>query len=191
MIEVEIKAAAAPLTLEEIKSKAEEAGFTEEAVLKELDVYFNAPDRSFIKTDEALRLRTYEDLNTGETRTVITYKGPKSDSRSNTREEYETGIENSAVMRELLNALGYVPLLAVSKTRTQLSKDGVTLCLDKVWKLGEFVELEALTEDRSKKKETVEKLLSLLDDLCISRDNLTQKSYLEMLVDYMRKKAGR
>lgn len=182
MIEVEIKAKASPLALEDIKAKAEACGFTERARLKETDVYFNAPDRNFMKTDEALRLRTYEDLKKGTSTAAITYKGPKTDSRSNTREEYETEIADSDVMKKLLTSLGYSPVFTVSKDRTELAGDGVTLCLDRVDNLGDFLELEALTEDENKKEETVEKLLGLLDAMKISRDNLTRKSYLEMLI---------
>ncbi len=152
MTEVEIKAAAAPMTLEDIRTKAETAGFEESAILKETDVYFNAPDRNFMKTDEALRLRTYEDLAAETSNTAVTYKGPKTDSRSNTRTEFETGVEDFATMYSLLTSLGYVPVFTVSKTRTELSKDGVTLCLDRVENLGDFIELEALTEDEKKKK---------------------------------------
>ena len=186
MTEVEIKAAAAPMTLEEIRIKAEGAGFEESAILKETDVYFNAPDRNFMKTDEALRLRTYEDLAAGTSKTAVTYKGPKTDSRSNTRTEFETGVEDFTTMHSLLTSLGYVPMFTVSKTRAELSKDGVTLCLDRVKNLGDFIELEALTEDENKKEETVEKLLGLLDSLNVSRENLTRKSYLKMLVSKSR-----
>lgn len=163
MTEVEIKASTAPMTLEDIRTKAETAGFEESAILKETDVYFNAPDRNFMKTDEALRLRTYEDLAAETSKTAVTYKGPKTDSRFNTRTEFETGVEDFATMYSLLTSLGYVPVFTVSKTRTELSKDGMTLCLDRVENLGDFIELEALTEDENKKEETVEKLLSLLD----------------------------
>ena len=95
-------------------------------------------------------------------------------------------MEDFATMYSLLTSLCYVPVFTVSKTRTELSKDGVTLCLDRVENLGDFIELEALTEDENKKEETVEKLLSLLDNLNVSREHLTRKSYLEMLVSKSR-----
>lgn len=187
MIEVEIKASAAPLTLDEIKKKAGAAGFVPKTSMRETDVYFNGNDRNFLKTDEALRLRTYENIDTGGSQTAITYKGSKTDSRSNTRTEFETGIEDFKTMYDLLKALGYTPVFTVAKERTELAKGSITLCLDRVEGLGDFVELEALTEDERKKEETVEKLLSLLDTLGISRENLTRKSYLEMLMEKARR----
>ena len=121
MIEVEIKASLGGLTPEEIEARAKGCGFCEKGVMKETDVYFNAPDRNFMKTDEALRLRTYEDLSAGTSKTAVTYKGPKTDSRSNTRTEFETGVEDFATMYSLLTSLGYVPVFTVSKTRTARS----------------------------------------------------------------------
>lgn len=124
MTEVEIKAAAAPMTLEEIRTKAEAAGFEESAALKETDVYFNAPDRNFMKTDEALRLRTYEDLAAGTSKTAVTYKGPKTDSRSNTRTEFETGVEDFTTMHSLLTSLGYVPMFTVQRPARSFLRTG-------------------------------------------------------------------
>ena len=50
---------------------------------RETDRYFNAPDRDFARTDEALRLRQAGRLN------ILTYKGPKLDALSKTRSEIE------------------------------------------------------------------------------------------------------
>lgn len=74
MLEVEIKAALGDKTPALIEGIAERNGFVRAEMLREIDVYFNGNDRNFMKTDEALRLRSCEKLgeNTGET--LITYK---------------------------------------------------------------------------------------------------------------------
>jgi CYTH domain len=68
----------------------------------ERDVYYNAPDRDFGKTDEALRLRYTE------AGCVLTYKGPKvKDFRLKAREELNTGVESGPVIETILVRLGY------------------------------------------------------------------------------------
>ena len=58
MLEVEIKAALTGHTKEQFKKAAEKLGFIKGGTLQEIDVYFNGNDRNFMKTDEALRLRS-------------------------------------------------------------------------------------------------------------------------------------
>ena len=52
-------------------------------VSEQSDLYFNHPARDFAKTDEALRLRSVGDEH------FITYKGPKLDATTKTRQEIE------------------------------------------------------------------------------------------------------
>lgn len=187
MLEVEIKADLENVNIEQLQAAATEMGFMKAATLEETDVYFNGNDRDFMKTDEALRLRSYKDLDLNVDETVITYKGPKSDDRSNTRLEYETSVGNLSVMGDLLMALGYQAAFTVEKTREEWVMVGrdetpdITLCLDTVKNLGNYMELETLVTDESQKQAMVDRLLELLDRFGVSRENLTRKSYLELL----------
>src|SRR5439155_17659443 len=67
---------------------------------REVDHYFNAPDRDYAQTDEALRLRQIGSRN------VLTYKGPKQDQMTKTRKEIEVpladGDDVAKAMRNLL-----------------------------------------------------------------------------------------
>lgn len=187
MLEVEIKAALEDMSMEQMAETAKKLGFVKAAALEETDIYFNGNDRNFLKTDEALRLRNIKDLDMGVGDTVITYKGPKIDANSNTRLEYETQIGDLTVMGDLLMALGYQAAFTVEKVRQEWvlsGEDGspdITLCLDTVKNLGNYVELETLAADDADKDPAVGKLLELLDRLHVSGENLTRKSYLEML----------
>src|SRR5437660_4302743 len=79
----------------------------------EADHYFNAPDRDFAKTDEALRIRRVGARN------FITYKGPKRDLQTKTRTEIELpladGPEAAEDFARLLVNLGYRPVAVVRK----------------------------------------------------------------------------
>ena len=91
MIEVEVKAKIE--NFEDMKKKLENLGAIKSKKEFQEDIYFNSPIVDFAKSDEALRIRTTKENNN--TNIFITYKGPKIDSESKTREEIEIGIENS------------------------------------------------------------------------------------------------
>jgi len=110
----------------------------------EVDSYFNHPARDFAQTDEALRLRRVG------RRHWITYKGPKLDPVTKSREELDLPLpEGEAVFESfsmLLRALGFVPVGEVRKERRKSLVDWqgrqVEVSLDRVDRLGMFVELE-------------------------------------------------
>ncbi len=182
MLEVEFKASLSGFSMEEIHQKALETGFHQEKHLKEIDVYFNGNDRDFRTTDEALRLRSCQNLSENAPAQVfVTYKGAKQDSISSTRTEYETSVGDLDTMQKLLESLGYRPMYTVSKTRKEFSKGQITLCLDTVENLGSYLELEMLAKSENERETALQTLLNLLDTLQIPRDNLTRKSYLELL----------
>lgn len=114
----------------------------------QVDQYFAHPLRDFAATDEALRIR-----RSGEA-TYVTYKGPKVDQTTKTREEIElpipAGDENATAMFDLFVALSFRPVVEVRKTRrtVHVNHDGyhVELSLDEVKQLGTFVELEIMAD---------------------------------------------
>lgn len=181
-------------------------GFAFDYACEEADCYYQAPDRDFRKTDEALRIRTCG--GSGESRALVTYKGPKQDSESHTRREIEIEIPDAEAATELFKSLGYKPVLTVSKHREVYTlTDEISVCLDDVAGLGFAVEIEKLIDESRfgnadgkgnraqdetlapksdleiEKAATREELLSLLDKLGIPRSTLTMKTYLEMLLE--------
>lgn len=182
MVEVEIKASLAGLSVASLLERAGMLEFRATAQLKETDTYFNGNDRDFRSTDEAFRLRRVRALPDGREVSLLTYKGPKMDQISHTRTEYETAVADGETAQKLLEALGYRPLFTVDKLRREYQLDDVTLCLDEVTGLGMYLELETLTPSAQQREEAVARLLELLDQLAVSRDRLTRQSYLELLI---------
>lgn len=188
MLEIECKAALRGVDETGLLRRIRALGFSPEYERRETDLYYNGAFCDFRKTDEALRVR--EHTQGGVTRARVTYKGPKTDAASQTRLELETAVEDAAVMRAILEALGYVPALAVSKARRGYAGSGayadVHLCLDTVDGLGVYLELEIVAPgdlDAQKKESRVNLLLSLLDRLGIPAENRTRSSYLELLME--------
>jgi len=187
MTEIELKASLAGIGTEAVAARAAELGFAEESACREEDVYFNGCGRDFRRTDEALRLRTHTEG--GRTETLVTYKGPKLDERSQTREEREAAVADGETMREIFLRLGFPEVMAVKKSRRSLHGGGkyagTTLCLDEVDGLGPFLELETLAPDGTdgaEKESILDGMLSLLDELGVPRENLGRRSYLELLM---------
>lgn len=190
MLEAELKASLGDLTAEELAERAAALGFLPEEQVQETDVYFNGTERDFRRTDEALRLRSVRRLPDGPRESLITYKGPKLDRVSNARTEYETGVSNGETAQKLLEALGYRPLAVVDKIRQTCRREDVTLCLDEVAGLGQFLELEILVPGEEQREAAVSRLLALLEELGISRDRLSRRSYLELLAEKQREQGG-
>jgi adenylate cyclase class 2 len=149
--------------------------------IMEADHYFNAPDRDFARTDEALRLRRIGSAN------YVTYKGPKRDPQTKTRTEIEVpladGDRAADDFSRVLTHLGYRPVLVVRKRRQiyHLSRDrfAVEACLDDVEGLGRFAELEIVAPPE-KLDEARAVLLGLAKELGLTKSE--RRSYLELLL---------
>jgi len=187
LLEIELKAALDARMAEGLEKRLAGLGFYFDGMALEKDIYYSAPDRDFLARDEALRIR--ELSSDGKQETWVTYKGPKEDPLSNTRLELESPVGDGKKMAEIFTALGYQPILDVSKSRRhykgQRNFGEITLCLDRVEGLGSFIELEVVAPGSVTHKEREgirDGLLSLLDQLGISRSSLTRESYLELLI---------
>jgi adenylate cyclase class 2 len=179
MIEVEMKFPVSDLAGLERKLAAWGAG--QAKAREEEDHYFNAPDRDFARTDEALRLRRVGLAN------FLTYKGPKLDQHTKTRTEIEVplapGEEAAEAMSQLVMRLGYHPVAVVRKARRvfRTKKEGFDLefCLDEVTDVGRFAELEILaSEERLDEARRV--LQASAAELGLTGSE--RRSYLELLL---------
>ena len=200
------------------------------------DTYYDAPDRNFAETDEALRIRRETDtggtdttetdtggVNTTETdtggtdttetdtaeadaapvpdsvgapdaepppvdadsnadRTKVTYKGPLVDAGSKTRAEHETVVGDGTELAGVLDGLGYEPAATVEKHRERFALDGYTVTLDAVTGLGEFVEVEAETDEAGIER-VRDGARELLTELGLEPTDQIRTSYLGLLLD--------
>lgn len=181
MLEIEIKAQV--IDQSALRAALCRHGFVWQHTLLETDVYYNGVDRNFAQTDEALRLRTTKNINTGANTSAITYKGPKLDSVSKTRTEFDVGLADGSFMHELLIALGHRPVLTVRKRREYYTRQDTTACLDEVEGLGSYIELETLSGTSNAYDAVVDGLFTTLKQLGIPRHACVRKSYLELLLE--------
>lgn len=170
MYEIELKV---PAELAAVRDRLQSLDTESVGSVTQRDRYYDHPLRSFADTDEALRLRNEE----GEG--ALTYKGPRIDTESKTREELEIGISDLSELDRMLDVLGFDPAGVVVKERERFRVEGYTVALDRVEGVGEFVEIETRGGE-----EEIDRLrsgaLALLDRLGLDADATLSTSYLEL-----------
>lgn len=142
-------------------------GAVYEKTVRQSDLYFQHPCRDFRQTDEALRIRVEDG------KYFITYKGPKLDETTKTRNEYEYPIDGE--FGKILESLGFTPSGKVEKSRKEYLLENIIICIDEVKGLGTYIELESDNMDNR------EKLFKTIEKLGIDRSKTIRKSYLQLL----------
>lgn len=146
------------------------------------DEYFNHPCRDFGETDEALRIRACSG------QTQLTYKGPRLDTITKTREELELEIcdqeakQSGTVLRSLLLVLGFTSAGCVRKSRRTFSGIAgnfpVTVSLDAVEGLPLYAEIEIIC-DPSDRDAATDHVLRIAELFGLTQPE--RRSYLELL----------
>lgn len=176
MIEVEVKAKIDDF--KDIEEKLVKIGADKTKKEFQEDIYFNSPLVDFTKTDEALRIRTTNENDN--INIFITYKGPKIDKDSKTRKEIEISIEDSKKCREIFEAIGFVAVRRVKKSRQYFKYENFEISLDDVEGLDPYMEIEISLSDDSAYNEAQNSIFELFKKLGIN-DGFERTSYLELL----------
>ena len=161
-----------------------DVGFQQGDLVSESDIYYTSRHHDFEKLDEALRIRSIQNLSTGEKSSVITFKGAKTDKRSMTRKELETEVGDPKIAREILESIGFTPVPSVEKERQHFYMQKITACVDRVKNLGDYLELEKMVEVEEEKTEALQELEEVLQRLGYSMEDTTRTSYLSMLMKH-------
>ena len=175
MYEVEMKVRA---DHDRARGRLSELDAVSVGTVRQVDTYYDHPNREFAETDEALRIRRETAEESEETR--VTYKGPLLEAESKTRTELETAVEDGDILADILEKLGFEPAATVEKTREQFRYDEYTVTLDTVSGLGEFLEVETEAEVIAPAREGA---AELLDRLGFDPDEQIRRSYLGLLLD--------
>lgn len=172
MLEIEIKVRLPDIS--KVRDRILACGGIHTETLTEHDSYYNAPHRDFGVTDEALRLRETD------TKTTVTYKGPKNTILgSKVREELNLEISDPKIFDQIITSLGFIPVAVVRKRREYYQYQEFTISLDQVEDLGDFVEIELITDNDA------EKAAACVDqaakEMGVTGERITL-SYLELLL---------
>lgn len=197
MYEVEVKVQADHASVRE-RLLALDA--TPDRAVRQADTYYDAPNRSFADTDEAVRIRRESEISfpatvagadpddraegdddAGMPVSWITYKGPRIDDESKTREEHETTVGDADRMDAILRSIGFATVATVRKEREVYTLAGFDVALDAVEGLGEFVEVDAEATGSDVHARLAD-ARDLLDRLGLDPAVGIQTSYLEFLL---------
>ena len=176
MIEVEVKAKIN--SFDEMKERLNNLNAEKIKNEYQEDIYFNSPVCDFSETDEALRIRKTKSENYQ--RLFITYKGPKIDSKSKTREEVEMEIEDEIKCKKIFENLGFKEVRTVIKNRDYYKIDNFEISLDDIKGLDPYMEIEITLEDNSDYSKAQESIFEMFKKLEIT-DGFERTSYLELL----------
>jgi adenylate cyclase class 2 len=94
------------------------------------------------------------------------------------REEITLKTDNPLTMQRIVERLGFMESYVLRKTRTSYLLDKLRVEIDDVEGLGEFVELEVLTESPERSKQLLE-----LARAELGLEKLETRTYLEMIVE--------
>ena len=153
----------------------------------ESDSFFQHPCRNFRQTDEALRLRERL-FSDGTSEHSLTYKGPKIDASTKTRQEIEMPITEPEQWESLLTALGFSKFASVQKFRRRLkltvNRRHIGIVLDTLPALPEsgrcFLEVETLAT-----AEDLEECRALILDIAeqLELSEPIQDSYFKLVLE--------
>lgn len=178
MYEVEVKVRA---DHERVRERLDAIGATPLGTVRQVDTYFDAPDRDFAETDEALRIRR-EGPEEGDQIARVTYKGALVDAQSKTRTEAETVVADADAMTSVLEGLGFEPAATVRKERDRYEYGDFHVALDDVDGLGEFVEVETETVVADDVARERNRAVDVLAELDLDPADGIRTSYLGLLL---------
>ncbi len=182
-LEIEIKSKVA--SVEEMARKITGAGAVFDCDLVHEDYYYDKPAKlgSFARTDEALRLRVSRNETEGKVETFLTYKGPKVDATTKTREEVDVAVADAGKVRRILAAIGFKEVIVIKKVRKHYTHGDVSIMLDRVEGLPDpYMEVEILAEDEATLGAKREQLFRYMEGVGIERGASERKSYLELVL---------
>jgi adenylate cyclase class 2 len=153
----------------------------------QIDSYFDHPCKTFRDTDEALRIRSRQQIENDQTDsdkalTELTYKGPKIDSTTKTRIEATVNLDDSEEMTTIVENLGFKRVATVVKKRQFFILPELTISIDEVEDVGFFMELESVVATKDV-DEARENIFSTMKKLGLDPSQSIRASYLELYMN--------
>ena len=127
-----------------------------------------------------LRLRKEQD------NIELNYK--KQSSRKQESKEIEFGVDSYEKAKQFLEELGYKKWVEVNKKRRYFKYLKYNLCIDEVERLGFFIEIELLVDEKDK-NDYIDELISVAKVLGLDKQNIINSHYDTMIYELdLRKK---
>ena len=177
--EVEIKISLTEKQAHELRNElSQRESFTE---MTETDVYYTAPVRDFLETNECLRIRVRDSEPV-----ELTYKGETTtemrEQEQFWKNEIDLPIESKNDTKHLLEAIGCEELTTVVKHRCKVDIDGKVITLDDVEGIDHYLEIESTAATPEEVEQAVESNRRLLSDLGIDQPKVADEPYRDLVL---------
>lgn len=90
-----------------------------------------------------------------------------------TRQELETEVGDAKTARKILESIGFQPVIPVEKQRQYFHRENITACSDNIKDLGDYLELEILTDSEENRTVALQKIEDTLKQLGYSMQETT------------------
>jgi predicted adenylyl cyclase CyaB len=150
--------------------------------VKEINIFFDWPDRSLRGKDTGLRVRFSQQEGETTPQALLTVKGPAATTGLRSREAYDVTLTPHDQIVPLLKMLGFEQVLLFEKQRESWELEGCHVELDTLPHFGAFVEVEGPTE---------EIVQAVQEKLRLGSKAPERKSYSRMLGELVEKKSVR
>ena len=172
MREIEIKLKVD--NLEELEKKLADKGLVISKEINQHDIVYSRIDDTHEYTESyegciIVRIRNQDGVS------ILNLKKQLSGEMDNL--EYETKVEDGEAMHRILLTLGWKPEVEVKKVRKKGKLGGYEICLDRVEQLGDFVELEKMTDDNADPEKIRDELFKELEKFGLTKDQEETKGY--------------
>ncbi|MEH6656171.1 class IV adenylate cyclase [Leeuwenhoekiella marinoflava] len=149
------------------------------------DRYFDK-DNTLTEEDQEFRLRTKTNLDSGEAKHYLTFKDKPFEKVTRSKPEYESIVLDHHNTEQILLHLGYIKTAHYTKHceifNLNYNEASVEIALVQFDELEDsFIEIETSTANHSETDALFEKLYRLLAELELSKDDLTEDFYIEMI----------
>jgi len=170
MIEMELKALLKNKL--QVKKKLEECGCEWVSVGLQVDTIYERSDAKQIVDTSIFRIRKYNDKK------ILTLKILMEDL--DTAEELD--ISDDIVMDKMLQFIGFLPKIQVVKRRQTAKYKEFNICIDEVEGLGDFIEIERISEKSNDKDRIYGEMRTVLLELGVEEEELKKEKYYEMIL---------
>lgn len=136
--------------------------------------------------DQEFRLRTKTNLDSGEAKHYLTFKDKAFEQVTRSKPEYETLVSDHYNTEQILFKLGYQKSAHYTKHceifNLKYRNASIEIALVQFDELADaFIEIETNTLDKAETDALFEKLYKLLEEIGLSKDQLTKEFYIDMI----------
>jgi adenylate cyclase, class 2 len=173
---LEIEAKIKVTSLDPVRTKLMALMARKLPAVKEVNMFFDLPDRSLQAGDKGLRIRLETSEENPLPKALMTYKGPRQRSALHPREAFDLSVSPPNDAIAFLQALGYERTLSYEKHRESWLIESCRVELDELPYLGTFVEIEGPSEKA---------ITAVREKLGLAHHELTKPSYAAMMSHYL------